>query len=120
MIRRIAVCSLLVMALAVSAVGWPDSPPESRSIDSSVILASPPGLAMDAALSVRADLLSSSWIEHRVLKPRLRFVPPATVGLGMLVVAGIVTFLWLPAGPTPARSRRWSVALRAPPRLRLT
>ncbi len=120
MMRRIAVCSLLFMALAVSAVGWPDSPPESRSIDSSVILASPPGLAMDAALSVRADLLSSSWIEHRVLKARPGLALPVSVGLGMLLTAGMVTLVRLPAGRCPTLWRRRSVALRAPPRLRLT
>ena len=118
--RRIVVCTLLLVGLTVSAVGWPHSPPEPREVDSSVILTSPPGLAIEAALSARADLLSSSWTEHRVLKVRPRLALPVSVGLGMLLTVGMVTLVRLAAGRCPTLWRRRSVALRAPPRLRLT
>lgn len=119
-LRRVIVCALLLFALAVSAVGSADAPPDRRGVDTAVTLTSPPGLAVEARLGVRPALLSRDWVEHRVLKARpwLGFAVP--VGLGMLLAAGIVTLLGPTAGRRPTLWCRWSVSLRAPPTLLLS
>lgn len=120
MTRRVVVCTLLFVALAVSGVGWAESPPEPQAVDSAVSLPRPPGLAIDAALKGRSDVLTSGWTEQRLTKARVRLGLAVLVGLSLVLAAAGVTL----SRPSPAlRStlwRRWSVALRAPPLLRLS
>lgn len=118
--RRAVVGPLLLVALALSAMGWTGSPGDLRRLARSVTSTGPPGSAIEAALSVNADLVKSGWAEQRVLKlrPRLGLVGPE--GLGLLVAAAMVALVGLPVGRRPSVWRRRSVPLRAPPRPRLS
>ena len=118
MTRRALVSSLLSVALAVSGVGWAETRSETRTVDSSSTLTRPPGLAIDVALQGRSDALLGV-ADQRPPKARVRLGLAVLVGLTVLQAAAMATL----SKPSPApRYRRWrsrSVALRAPPRLRL-
>ena len=117
MMRRV-VCTVVFVALALSAVGWPDPTPGARGSDSSVTLTRPPGLAIDAALTVRPEILVGGWFEHSLAKARLGLA--VLPGLGMLVAAALVTLTRPSQAPRTTLRRRWSVTLRTPPALRLS
>ena len=120
MTRRVVVCSFLFAALALSGVGWAEVPPETRTLDSAVTLTRPPGLTIDAMLTGRSEILTSRWAEQRLPTARVRLGLAVLVSPSLLLAAASV----MPNRPSPApRStlwRRWSVALRAPPVLRLS
>jgi hypothetical protein len=101
-------------------VAWAETPPEARGVNGAVTLTRPLGLAIDATLNGRSDVLTAGWAEQRLPKTRIRLGLAVLVGLSVLLAAAIVTL----TRPSPAiRSalwRRWSVALRAPPVLRLS
>jgi hypothetical protein len=118
MTRRVVVCTVVFVALALSAVGWSEPTPAARVSDSSVTLTRPPGLAIDAALTVRPEILSGGWLEHRVAKARLGLA--VLPGLSALVAAGPATLTRPLQAPRSTLRRRWSVTLRAPPALRLS
>jgi hypothetical protein len=120
MTRRVVVCILLFVALAVSGVGWAESRPETRAVNSAVTLTRPPGLAVDATVKGRSDTLTAGWAEQRLPKARVRLGLAVLVGLSLLLAAALATLTRPSPGPNCTRWRRWSVALRAPPLLRLS
>ena len=120
MTRRVVVCTLLLVALAVSGVQWADSLPETRTVASAVTLTHPPGLAVDATLKGRPDLLTGSWVEQRLAKARPCLGLAALVGLSVLLAAAVVTLRRPSPGLLSTLWRRRSVALRAPPLLRVS
>ncbi len=115
--RRRVVCILLFVALTLSAAGSPDVMPETRALDSSVT-SRPLGVAVDAALNARPEMLAGGWTEHRPAKARARLGLAVLVTVGVLLAAAMATVIGRSPGPRSTRSRRWSVALRAPPALR--
>jgi hypothetical protein len=120
MTPRLVVCAFLLVALAVSGVGWAETPREPRGVDNAVTLTQPVGLTVDATLNGRSDVLTAGWAEQRLPKARIRLGLAVLVGLSVLLLAAIVTLTRpSPAAPS-ALSRRWSVALRAPPVFRLS
>ncbi|HEV3402362.1 MAG TPA: hypothetical protein VG078_11125 [Acidimicrobiales bacterium] len=118
--RRVVVCTFLPLALAASGLGWAAAAPGMPQFDSAITLTQPPGLSIDAALKGRSEILSAGSAEQRLPQSRVRLGLAVLVGLSLLLAAASVTL----RRPSPAlRSmlrRRRSVALRAPPALRLS
>ncbi len=119
MTRRVVVSAFLFLAAALSGVGWADTPPKTRAVDNAVTLTRPPGLAIEAALKARSEALTGGWTEQRLPKARARLGLAVLVGLSVLVAAAVLTLARPSPAPHSTLSRRWSVALRAPPLLRL-
>ena len=120
MTRRVVVCAFLFVALAASGLGGTDARPETRAGDSAVSLTRPPGLAIDAPLSGRSEVLSGGLAEQRLTKARVRLWLAVLVGLSVLLAAALVALSRPSPAPRSTLWRRWSVALRAPPVLRLS
>ena len=121
MTRRVLACTFLFVALAASGVGWAQNAPEIRAVDSSAVtLTPPPGLGIDAALKGRSDVLTAGWAELRLPNARVRLGLAVLVGLSLLLAAAGVTLARPSPAPRPTLWRRWSLALRAPPALRLS
>lgn len=118
--RRVVVCHLLLLALAVSGLGWTEAPPETRAIESAVTLTGPPGLAIEAALRGRSEVVSGGWADQRLPKARVQLALAVLVALTVLPAAAIATLTRPSPAPRSTLWRRWSVALRAPPVLRLS
>jgi hypothetical protein len=118
--RRAVVCALLFVALGVSGVGWAEAPVETRSGDRAVAVTPPPGLAVDAALKGRTDLLAGGWAELRVPKARVRLGLAVLVGLTVVLAAAVATLRRPSPAPRSTLWRRWSLSLRAPPALRFS
>jgi hypothetical protein len=119
MTRPLVVSTLLFVALALSGGGSPDARLEPRALDSSVT-SRPLGLAIDAALNARPEILARGWAEHTLGKARPRLGLAVVVSLTMLLVSATVTVIGRSPGPRSTLSRHWSIALRAPPALRLS
>ena len=119
MTRRVVVCTLLSVALALSGVGWKDSWPKTRAGNSAVTLTRPPGLALDATVNGRSDTLTEGWAEQRIPSIAARLGLAVLVGLSVLLAATLGELTRRSRGPGCTLWRRWSVALRAPPVLPL-
>ena len=120
MTRRVLACTFLFVALAASGVGWAQNVPETRAVDSAVALTPLPGLGIDAALKGRSDVLRAGWSEQRLPNARVRLGSAVLVGLSLLLAAARVPFARPSPAPRPMLWRRWSLALRAPPLLRVS
>ena len=121
MTRRLLVCTFLFVALAGSGVGWAQNAPETRAVDSSAVTQTRlPGLGIDAALKSRSDVLRAGWVELRRPTAGVRLGLAVLVGLSLLLAAAGVTLARPSPAPRPTLWRRWSLALRAPPLLRLS
>ncbi len=119
MTRRVVVSAFVCLAAALSGVGWADTPSKTRAVDNAVTLTRPPGLAIEAAPNARSELLTGGSDEQRLPKARVRLGLALLVGLSVLVAATIFAPNRPSRAPRSTLWRRWSVALRAPPLLRL-
>lgn len=117
MMRRVVV-PMLLAALVLSLTAWREAPPTVRG-DARVTVPHAPALAPEVPLRTKAEILSNGTIEHRPVKSRPRLGLAVLVGLSVLLVIFIVGVhrLW----PRQLVKLWWrsSVALRAPPVLRL-
>ncbi len=118
--RRVIVSAFLFLAAALSGIGWAETTPKTGAVDSAVTLTPPPALAIEAALRGRSDAVTAGWSDQRLAKARVRLGLAVLVGLSVLVAAAIVTLTRPSPAPGSTLWRRWSVALRAPPLLRLS
>ncbi len=119
MTRRVVVSAFLFLAAALAGIGWAETTPKTGAVDSAVTLTRPPALAIEAALKGRSYALTAGWSDQRLPKARVRLGLAVLVGLSVLVAAAIVTLTRPSPAPRSTLWRRWSVALRAPPLLRL-
>ncbi len=117
--RRGVVSAFLFLAAALSGVGWADTPPKPRAVDNAVTLTRPPGLAIEAALNARSEAVTGGWAKQRLPKARVRLGLAVLVGLSILVTGTIFSLTRPSPALRPILRCRWSVALRAPPLLRL-
>ncbi len=118
--RRGIVTAFLFLAAALLGIGWAETTPKTGAVDGAVILTPPPALAIDAALKGRSDAaVTAGWSDQRLAKARVRLGLAVLVGLSVLVAAAVVTLTRPSPAPGSTFWRRWSVALRAPPLLRL-
>lgn len=117
MIRRIVV-STLFAALVLSLTAWRETPPTVRS-DGGVTVPHAPALAPEGPLRTKAETLTNGTTDHRPVKSRPRLGLAVLVGLSVLLVIVMVGLHRLWPGQLVRLSRRSSVALRAPPVLRL-
>lgn len=115
--RRLVV-STLPAALVLSLTAWRETPPTVRS-DRGMIVPHAPALSPEAPLRTKAEFLSNGLIEHRSVKSRARIGLAVVAGLGVLLVVLIVGVHRLWPGRIVNMWRRSSVALRAPPVVRL-
>ncbi|MDQ3979824.1 MAG: hypothetical protein M3314_09755 [Actinomycetota bacterium] len=118
-VTRCAGRAVLFVALAVAGLGWAETSGEIRAPDRAVGLTQPPGLAIDASLPGRSDVLTAGWVEQRLLKARVRLGLAVLVGLTLALAAAPVRTTWPPHAPRPTLWRLGSAARRAPPLLRL-
>ncbi|MDQ4130380.1 MAG: hypothetical protein M3133_05230 [Actinomycetota bacterium] len=118
--RRVAVSTLLALAIVLTLTAWGEAPPSVKATDGGVAVPRGPALALDPPLRTKAEILTGGRIEQRTIKSRPSLGLAVLVGLSallLLVVAGLHR-LWPGQGPT--LSRRSTVTLRAPPVLRLS
>lgn len=116
MTRRVVIaCAVVFAAAAVSGIIWLERP-EARSADNTgLTLTRPPGLAIDAAVKGRSEVVTTGSADRRVPKARVRLGLAVLVGVSLVMAAAITTL----TRPSPALRRtlwrRSSVSLRAPP-----
>ncbi len=119
MMRRVAVCTVLAVALVLSLTPGREAPPNFRDTDVGVSVPPAAALAIDAPLRAKSEILTSGKIEHRSVKSRARLGLAVLVGLSVLLVAVTARLHRLWPGQGLALWWRSSVTLRAPPVLRL-
>ncbi len=118
--RRVAVSTLLAVALVLSLTAWGEAAPSVRATDGGVAVPRGPALALDPPLRTKAEILTGGRIEQRTVKSRPSLGLAVLVGLSALLVLLVAWLHRLWPGQGPTLSRRSPVALRAPPALRLS
>jgi len=115
--RRIVVFALLA-ALALSLTDWRGTPVIGAT-DVGVTTPRIPGVALDAPLTAKPQVIASGWIEQRV-KSRLRLGSAVLVGLSVLLLVVMASLHRVSSEGLPTFWRRSRATLRAPPVLRLS
>ena len=116
MIRRWIV-SILLVTLIASLAAWQETALETRAVDGAVRVPLPLGVAIDAVVRARPDIVTGGVAEQRTAKARSRldFLPVVSLAVLMAVTIG------RPHQSGPGRPsilwRRHRVSLRAPPLL---
>ena len=119
MIRR-GILAILLVTLVAAGAGWQDAAPTSRTVDGAVSVPRPLGVASDAVVRARPDIVAGGFAEQRSAKGR-----PLPDFLPLLSLAVLVALTITGADrPGPSRpsilGRRHLVSLRAPPLLRFS
>ena len=116
MIRR-GIVSILLVTLIASLAAWQGAAPETRAVDGAVRLPRPLGVAIDAVMRARPDIVTGAFAEQRTAKARsqLDFLPLLSLAVLVAVTIGRPHQSG-PGGPS-ILWRRHRVSLRAPPLL---
>ena len=119
MIRR-GILSILLVTLIATVAGWQEAAPEARAVDGAVTVPRSLGVAIDAVVRARSDIVTGAFTEQRGAKPRPRLELLPFVPLAVLMAVAVARL----DQPAPGRPsilwRRHRVSLRAPPLLRLS